>query len=231
MLGVISPGDSRAHRDREHGVSQARLAESRRYDPARRSRRIERDQVSPTRGDAAARCCTCSARTWSSQRAAGSGIDRDADPEHRRPVPLGDRVRRGRRSPTSSIGGRSRRRDRGMTERTLPEPRCTARLLDRVGASGVDFVVVGGLAGAASTARSYPTFDLDIAYARRSSEPRRTGRGAAGDRRHAARGAADLRVPARSRSAIENGANFTFDTPYGDFDVLRTSGESAPTRS
>lgn len=91
-------------------------------------------------------------------------------------------------------------------------------LLGPLIAHGVDFVLVGGQAGI-SHGSTYPSYDLDVVYAR--------------DRDNIARLVAALEeIGVRLRGAppdlpfqldartIENGANFTFDTRYGDFDVL-----------
>jgi hypothetical protein len=91
-------------------------------------------------------------------------------------------------------------------------------MLEALVGHGVDFVVVGGFAGLAHGS-SYPTQDLDIAYARDPENIKRlvdalrelgvTLRGAPND----------LPFQLDERS-IENGANFTFDTEHGSFDVL-----------
>lgn len=102
----------------------------------------------------------------------------------------------------------------GQTGKTL-EPGLLLETLDR---HGVDFVVVGGLAGLAHGS-SYPTFDLDVAYAREPGNLRRlaaaleeigvTLRGAPSD------------LPFKPDVlALSHGSNFTFDTPYGSFDIL-----------
>ncbi len=83
---------------------------------------------------------------------------------------------------------------------------------------GVDFVLIGGQAGIFHGS-TYPSYDLDVVYAR--------------DRDNVARLVAALKeIGVRLRGApsdlpfqldartIENGANFTFETPYGDLDVL-----------
>jgi len=83
---------------------------------------------------------------------------------------------------------------------------------------GVDFVLVGGMAGI-SHGSSYPSYDLDVAYAR--------------DRNNIARLVDALReISVQLRGAppdlpflldaktVENGSNFTFATPHGDFDIL-----------
>lgn len=92
------------------------------------------------------------------------------------------------------------------------------RLLGPLISHGVDFVLIGGQAGIAHGS-SYPSYDLDVIYAR--------------DRDNVARLVAALEeIGVRLRGApadlpfvldaktIENGANFTFITPFGDFDVL-----------
>jgi hypothetical protein len=92
------------------------------------------------------------------------------------------------------------------------------QLLGPLIAHGVDFVLIGGQAGI-SHGSTYPSYDLDVIYAR--------------DRDNVARLVAALEeIGVRLRGApvdlpfqldartIENGVNFTFETPYGDFDVL-----------
>jgi hypothetical protein len=84
--------------------------------------------------------------------------------------------------------------------------------------AGVDFVLIGGLAGGAHGS-SYPTFDVDVAYSR--------------DHENLERLAALLReLGATLRGAppglpfqldaktLEAGGNFTFDTRLGKLDVL-----------
>jgi hypothetical protein len=91
-------------------------------------------------------------------------------------------------------------------------------LLKALERHGVDFVVVGGLAGVAQGS-SYPTYDLDVAYARDPANLRRladalaaigvTLRGAPPD------------VPFQlDAQTLANGANFTFTTEFGSFDIL-----------
>lgn len=93
-----------------------------------------------------------------------------------------------------------------------------APILQTMQHHGVDFVLVGGLAGIAQGS-SYPSFDVDLAYAR--------------DRANMTRLIAaltQLGVSLRNASpdlpfqldlrTFENGANFTFVTKFGDLDVL-----------
>lgn len=91
-------------------------------------------------------------------------------------------------------------------------------LLTPLVAHRVDFVVIGGTAGLAQGS-NYPTYDLDIAYSR---EPANIAALVEALREIGVRlrGAPeDLPFQLDVRT-IENGANFTFVTPFGDFDVL-----------
>jgi hypothetical protein len=104
-------------------------------------------------------------------------------------------------------------------ERSLPAKAPeVGRLIGFLIAHGVDFVLIGGQAGI-SHGSSYPSYDLDVLYAR--------------DRDNVVRLVAALEeIGVRLRGApadlpfvldaktIENEANFTFVTPYGDLDVL-----------
>ena len=100
----------------------------------------------------------------------------------------------------------------------LGPPLKLAPLLQALDRNGVDFVVVGGVAGL-SHGSSYPTYDLDVAYAR--------------DRANLERMATALRelgvtlrnAPENLRFQLDaetlaNGSNFTFATVYGHFDIL-----------
>lgn len=92
------------------------------------------------------------------------------------------------------------------------------RLFGPLMAHGVDFVLIGGMAGIARGS-SYPSYDLDVAYARNKAN---VGRLVAALEEIGVRlrgGPVDLPFQLDERT-IENGANFTFVTPYGDFDVL-----------
>jgi hypothetical protein len=83
---------------------------------------------------------------------------------------------------------------------------------------GVSFVLIGGMAGIARGS-SYPSYDLDVAYARDKANVKRLV-SALEEIGVRLRGApADLPFQLDERT-IENGANFTFVTPFGDLDVL-----------
>ena len=99
-----------------------------------------------------------------------------------------------------------------------PKPPELRSLLSPLVKHGVDFVMVGGMAGL-SHGSSYPSYALDIVYAR--------------DRGNIERLVEALQeIGVRLRGApadfpflldpktIENGSNFTFITPHGDFDIL-----------
>jgi len=95
-------------------------------------------------------------------------------------------------------------------------------LLSALEKHGVDFVVIGGIAGMAHGS-SYPSYDLDIAYARNRENLERLV-AALEEIGVTLRGApADLPFQLDVRT-FEMGANFTFITPYGDFDVLADVG-------
>jgi hypothetical protein len=104
------------------------------------------------------------------------------------------------------------------SEQLPPRPPDLRALLAPLVRHGVDFVLIGGMAGI-SHGSSYPSYDLDVVYAR--------------DRNNVARLVDALReIGVRLRGApadlpflldaktIENGSNFTFVTPHGDFDIL-----------
>jgi predicted nucleotidyltransferase len=101
----------------------------------------------------------------------------------------------------------------------LPESSLQAdRLLQTLTKHGVDFVVIGGVAGLIHGS-AYPTFDLDVAYARDRTNLERLV-AALEELDVTLRGApADLPFQLDVQT-LANGANFTFDTPYGSFDIL-----------
>jgi hypothetical protein len=89
------------------------------------------------------------------------------------------------------------------------------RTLDR---HGVEFIVIGGVAGLAHGS-SYPTYDLDVVYARETPNLERLA-AALVEIGVTPRGApADLPFTPDARM-LANGANFTFDTKWGSFDIL-----------
>lgn len=100
----------------------------------------------------------------------------------------------------------------------LGPPLKLAPLLQALDRNGVDFVVVGGVAGLAHGS-SYPTYDLDVAYARDKANLERM-----------ASALRELGVTLRNApedlpfqvdaETLANGSNFTFATEFGHFDIL-----------
>jgi hypothetical protein len=99
-------------------------------------------------------------------------------------------------------------------------------LVEALDRHGVDFVVVGGVAGLAQGS-AYPTYDLDIAYARDPGNMQRLT-AALAEIGVTLRGAPDDLPFQLDAQTLANGANFTFETEFGDFDIL---GEIAGIKS
>jgi hypothetical protein len=104
------------------------------------------------------------------------------------------------------------------SEQLPPQPPDLRALLTPLVRHGVDFILVGGMAGI-SHGSSYPSYDLDVVYARDHSNIARLV-DALREIGVRLRGApADLSFLLDAKT-IENGSNFAFVTPYGDFDIL-----------
>jgi hypothetical protein len=89
----------------------------------------------------------------------------------------------------------------------------------------VDFVLIGGLAGIARGS-SYPSYDVDIAYARDAANLKRLA-SALRELGASLRGAPrnlPFKLDART---LKTGGHFTFETPYGSLDIL-TDPDGAP---
>lgn len=91
-------------------------------------------------------------------------------------------------------------------------------LLEVLEQHGVDFVVVGGVAGLAQGS-SYPTYDLDVAYGRDPANLRRLA-DALTEIGVTLRGAPPDLPFQLDAQTLANGANFTFNTELGSFDIL-----------
>jgi hypothetical protein len=83
---------------------------------------------------------------------------------------------------------------------------------------GVDFVLIGGQAGI-SHGSAYPSYDLDVLYTRDHDNVVRLV-AALEEIGVRLRGAPEDLPFVLDARTVENGANFTFITPYGDLDVL-----------
>jgi len=104
-----------------------------------------------------------------------------------------------------------------MTPADLGKPLEPKPLLEALDRNGVDFVVIGGLAGLAQGS-SYPTYDLDVAYAQDAGNLGRLA-SALGEIGVSLRGApSDLPFQPDGQT-LGNGANFTFETAHGSFDI------------
>ncbi|MFL5899040.1 MAG: hypothetical protein ACJ76D_11375 [Solirubrobacterales bacterium] len=91
-------------------------------------------------------------------------------------------------------------------------------LLGALQRHGVDFVVVGGIAGLAQGS-SYPTFDLDVAYARDQANLQRLVDALTEIGVSLRNAPPDLPFQPDAQT-LASGANFTFDTKFGSIDVL-----------
>jgi predicted nucleotidyltransferase len=100
----------------------------------------------------------------------------------------------------------------------LGPPTQVGPLLEALDRHGVDFVVIGGIAGLIHGS-AYPTFDLDVAYARDESNLARMA-AVLEELGVSLRGAPpELPFQPDARS-LANGANFTFASNYGALDIL-----------
>ena len=130
----------------------------------------------------------------------------------------------------SRLRSESASRQRGPTEfapfRVSAEAFDPIPVLEALADGGVDFVVIGGIAGGAHGS-AYPTYDIDLMYAR--------------DRENLERLAAVLReLGATLRGAppdvpflldaktLEAGGNFTFATRFGPVDVFAYPSGAPP---
>lgn len=95
------------------------------------------------------------------------------------------------------------------------EPR---RILESLAAHGVDFVLIGGMAGVARGS-SYPSFDVDIAYERSKRNLERLAT-ALRELGATLRGAPPDVPFILDWKTLENGASFTFATNFGALDIL-----------
>lgn len=105
-----------------------------------------------------------------------------------------------------------------IAEPLPPKPPDLRALLAPLLSHSVDFVMIGGMAGL-SHGSSYPSYDLDIVYARDRQNIQRLVEALReiGVRLRGAPAALPFLLDAKT---IENGSNFTFITPHGDFDIL-----------
>jgi hypothetical protein len=84
--------------------------------------------------------------------------------------------------------------------------------------AGIDFVLIGGLAGIAHGS-AYPTYDLDIMYSRDRANLERLAK-LLQDLGATLRGTPPDLPFLCDADTLEEGGNFTFDTQYGALDIL-----------
>jgi hypothetical protein len=99
-------------------------------------------------------------------------------------------------------------------------------VLEALADGGVDFVVIGGIAGGAHGS-AYPTYDVDVMYAR---DGENLDRLAAVLRELGAklRGAPPDVAFLLDAKTLEAGGNFTFTTRYGPLDILAYPSGAPP---
>lgn len=213
---------------RRHGLSQHRLA-IRAGTTQSAISRIERDRVSPSVETLRGLLDLLGEDLALASEQRDSGVDLTLNEGNLRLSPTGrlrqglgfaDMVRRNRGGENPAPATR-----RYMAKNDLGEGLDLHPLLGALVRHGVDFVVVGGVAGWVHGS-AYPTFDLDVAYARDRGNLERLAAALVDLRARWRGGPPDLPIELDA-AMLYNGANFTFDTPFGAFDVL---GELAGVR-
>ena len=106
------------------------------------------------------------------------------------------------------------------------EPFDPLPILEELARAGVDFVVIGGVAGGAHGS-SYGTFDLDIAYERGKRNLDRLAK-VLRDLGAELRGAPSGLPFQLDAETLRQGANFTFTTRLGAVDILSDSAGAPP---
>jgi hypothetical protein len=101
----------------------------------------------------------------------------------------------------------------------VPEPEFDPQpILEMLNRHGVDYVVIGGLAGTA-LGSAYITYDLDIAYERSLANLERLA-AALTELGATLRGAPSGLPFLLDAKTLQAGLNFTFDTSFGSLDIL-----------
>jgi transcriptional regulator with XRE-family HTH domain len=217
----MSPGELLREARKRHGVSQERLA-IRAGTTQSAISRIERDRVSPSVDTLRALLDLLGEDLAIAAERRDSGVDLSLNEESLRRssserlqygLAFADMVRRKRGGENPSAATR-----RYMAKTDLGEGLELHPLLGSLVRHGVDFVVVGGVAGWIHGS-AYPTYDLDVAYARDHGNLERLAAALVDVRARWRGGPPDLPIQLDA-TMLGNGANFTFETPFGHFDVL-----------
>jgi transcriptional regulator with XRE-family HTH domain len=217
----VTPGSVLREARRRHGVSQQRLARRAGTTQSAISR-IERDRVSPTVETLRRLLELLDEDLVIVAGRRDTGIDLslneatlELSPSGRieRGLGFADMVRRNRGGENPSAATQSY-----MAETDLGEGLELHPLLGSLLRHGVDFVVVGGVAGWVHGS-VYPTYDLDVAYAPDRHNLERLAAALVDIRARWRGGPPDLPIQLDA-AMLHNGANFTFNTPFGSFDIL-----------
>jgi transcriptional regulator with XRE-family HTH domain len=220
-IDSMSPGALLRQARARYGVSQAQLAVRAGTTQSAISR-IERDRISPTVQTLRALLDLLGEDLVIVSGRRDSGVDLSLNEANLELGPSGrierglgwsDTVRRGGggENPSAATKGPMARADLGEGLELHP-------LLGTLARRGVDFVVVGGVAGWVHGS-VYPTFDLDVAYARDRDNLERMA-AALSDLQARWRGGPPELPIELDAAMLYNGANFTFETPFGQFDIL-----------
>jgi len=217
----MSPGKLLREARKRHGVSQKRLA-IRAGTTQSAISRIERDRVSPTFETLRALLALLDEELAIAAERRDSGVDLSLNEESLQRslserlqygLAFADMVRRNRGGENPDAATREY-----MAKTDLGEGLELHPLLGSLVRNVVDFVVVGGVAGWVHGS-AYPTYDLDVAYARDRLNLERLAAALTDLRARWRGGPPDL--PVRLDAAmLASGANFTFETPFGHFDVI-----------
>jgi transcriptional regulator with XRE-family HTH domain len=217
----MAPGEVLREARRRNGVSQAQLA-IRAGTRQSAISRIESGRVSPTFETLRTLLDLLGEELVVAAERPDTGIDLTLNEENlrlspedrmRRGLGWADFVRRGRGGENPSAAAQAYMAKTDLGDGLELHPLLGALIRNRV-----DFVVVGGVAGWVHGS-VYPTYDLDVAYARDRDNLERL---AAALRELKVRwrgGPPDLPIELDA-GMLHNGANFTFETPFGHFDVL-----------
>jgi transcriptional regulator with XRE-family HTH domain len=217
----MSPGALLREARRRHSVSQKQLA-ARAGTTQSAISRIEKDRVSPSFETLRELLDLLGEDITLGSERRDTGVDLALNEDNLRLTPAGrlrrglgfaEIVRRGRGGENPSPAAK-----RYMAKTDLGEQLELHPLLAALVRRRVDIVVVGGVAGWIHGS-SYPTFDLDVAYARDTTNLERLAAALRDVRARWRGGPPDLPIELDARM-LANGANFTFDTPFGKFDVL-----------
>lgn len=221
MFVDMTPGSVLREARRRRGLSQRRLA-MRAGTTQSAISRIERDRVSPTFETLQALLELLGEELSVASERRDSGVDLTLNDGNLRLSPaeriqrglrFADRLRadRGGENPSPATKEYMARTDLGETLDLHP-------LLGALVRHAVDFVVVGGVAGWVHGS-AYPTYDLDVAYARDRGNLERLATALVELKARWRGGPQGLPIELDA-AMLDNGVNFTFVTQFGQFDIL-----------